>query len=240
MPDAFPALRIAALLLAAAWNLASAGLAVAQSERPEHADAAQELAEEISAAPAGESRDAWSRSMIEQALQRAGTAAGVTAATPEGARMFARQRSAATPARTAAVEVLIFTSLAVPAASWWDAARDAATIGAPLVLRGVAVGSLPETARRIMGRLGGAKAGIAIDPRLFRLFGIARVPAVVVVPGGVPPCRHRGCADDEPPPFDRVSGNLSLTAALEVVAAEGDAGRDIARLHLATLRGTER
>jgi len=60
----------------------------------------------------------------------------------------------------------------------------------------------------------------------------------IVVPGGVPPCRSRGCAEDEPPPFDRVSGNLSLAAALEAVAAEGDAGREAARRYLATLRGT--
>ena len=92
--------------------------------------------------------------------------------------------------------MLLFTSLAVPAASWRPAARDAARIGAPLVLRGVAEEGLPTTARRIVDRLGEAQAGVAIDPRLFRLFGIARVPAVVVVPGGVPPCRHRGCADD--------------------------------------------
>ena len=82
------------------------------------------------------------------------------------------------------------------------------------------------------------KAGVAIDPRLFQLFGIARVPAVVVVPGGVPPCRSRGCADDDPPPFDRVTGNLSLAAALEAVAAEGGVARATARQHLATLRGT--
>ena len=239
IPDAFPALRIAALLLAAAWNLASAGLAAGQSERPENADAARELAEEISASSAGETLGAWSRSVIERALQRAGTAAGGTAAPPEGVPTLPRELSVAAPEHATTAEVLLFTSLAVPAPSWRDAARDAARIGVPLVLRGVAEGSLPDTARRIIGRLGGAKAGIAIDPRLFRLFGIARVPAVVVVPGGVPPCRHRGCADHDPPPFDQVSGNLSLAAALEAVAAEGDAGREIARRHLATLRGTE-
>ena len=75
-------------------------------------------------------------------------------------------------------------SLSVPAASWRQWAREAAASGAPLVLRGVGVGGLPETAKRIGERLGGADAGVAIDPRLFRLFGIERVPAVVVVLGG--------------------------------------------------------
>ena len=132
--------------------------------------------------------------------------------------------------------MLVFTSLAVPSASWQAAARDAARIGATLVLRGVVEESLPETARRIAVRLGGADAGVAIDPRLFRLFGVTRVPAVAVVPGGVPPCRSRGCAADPPPPHDRVSGNLSLAAALEAVAAEGTVARDVARRRLERLR----
>ncbi len=76
---------------------------------------------------------------------------------------------------------------------------------------------------------------IAIDPRLFRLFGIERVPAVVVVPGGVPPCESRGCSDDPAPPHDLVAGNIGLVAALETVAAEGDAGRAVARRHLERL-----
>ncbi|MDD9993706.1 MAG: TrbC family F-type conjugative pilus assembly protein, partial [Rhodospirillales bacterium] len=84
-------------------------------------------------------------------------------------------------------------------------------------------------------RLGGAEAGVAIDPRLFRLFGVTRVPAVVVVPGGVPPCRSRGCADDPAPPHDRIAGNIGLIAALEAVADEGDAGREIAKAFLERL-----
>ena len=85
------------------------------------------------------------------------------------------------------------------------------------------------TVRQIGARLGGAEAGVAIDPRLFRLFGVSRVPAVVVVPGGVPPCASRGCADDPVPPHDRVGGNIGLAAALEAVADEGAVGRETAR-----------
>ena len=96
-------------------------------------------------------------------------------------------------------EILLFTSLSVPAASWRQWAGDAARIGAPLVLRGVGEGSLRSTVKRIGERLGGAEAGVAIDPRLFRLFGVTRVPAVVVVPGGVPSCANPGCAGDPAP-----------------------------------------
>ena len=117
----------------------------------------------------------------------------------------------------------------MPAQSWRQWARDAAAIGAPLVLRGVGDGGLRETAKRIGDRLDGAEAGVAIDPRLFRLFSVTRVPAVVIVPGGAPPCESRGCADDPAPLHDRVTGNIGLIAALEAVADEGSAGREIAR-----------
>ena len=128
----------------------------------------------------------------------------------------------------------------MPAASWRQWARDAARTGALLVLRGVGEGGLPETAKVIGERLGGAEAGVAIDPRLFRLFGVTRVPAVVVVPGGVPACRSRGCADDPAPPHDRIVGNIGLAAALEAVAEEGDAGREVAKTHLERMIGDGR
>ncbi|MDE0711406.1 MAG: type-F conjugative transfer system pilin assembly protein TrbC [Rhodospirillales bacterium] len=214
--------HLGAVLVAAAATLVCGSSASAAEANSGYADLARKLAEEAADLVGGEALDAWSRTVLEPALPAVRDDA------------TAQARGAATG------DVLLFTSLSVPAASWRASARDAALIGAPLVLRGVAGGSLPETARRIAGRLGDARVGVAIDPRLFRLFGVERVPAVVVVPGGVPSCRQPGCAGDAPPPFDRVSGNLSLAAALEAVAAEGDAGRAVARRHLSILRGAER
>ena len=190
----------------------------------------------------------WTRSIIDRALKRAGEAArhsagqtvpgssGETAA-PLPAERHATRTADGLSRRGNTPEVLLFTSLSVPAASWRQWARDAARIGAPMVLRGVAAGSLRATVKRIGERLGGHDAGVAIDPRLFRLFGVTRVPAVVVVPGGVPPCTSRGCAGDPAPLHDRVTGNIGLVAALEAVAADGSAGRDVARWHLQRLGG---
>ena len=221
------------------WAAGVCGPVSAEEARPDYGDLARQLAEEVATEPGTESLDTWSRSVIEQALKRVAQEDGSASGAAGTAPLPGLPRHAPTDetrgAKTA--EVLLFTSLSVPPASWRAVARDAARIGAPLVLRGITEESLPATARRIAGRLGNAQAGAAIDPRLFRLFGIARVPAVVVVPGGVPRCRSRGCADDAPPPFDRVTGNLSLAAALEAIAAEGDVGRAVARRHLATLRG---
>ena len=179
------------------------------------------LVEEVLRKAGGNGREslgAWSRSIVDRALDRAGGTARQTvpgSPLPSAAPLPAeRHAGEISGPRSGTAEILIFTSLSVPAASWRQWARDAARAGAPLVLRGVADGSLPETAKQIRNRLGGAEAGpgsgspgsgpgqagagIAIDPRLFRLFGIERVPAVVVVPGGVPACESRGCADDPP------------------------------------------
>lgn len=229
------------LLVAAMWIAAFAAPVAADDARPGYADLARELAEGVGAGPGAEPLEAWPKAVIERALNRAGRNAGPASAAATALPRVLKPRAGTDGTRGGVTaEVLLFTSLAVPAASWRAAARDAARIGAPLVLRGVVEGSLPGTARRIASRVGDAQAGVAIDPRLFRLFRIARVPAVVVVPGGVPLCRDRGCAAEAPPPFDRVTGNLSLAASLEVIAAEGAAGRTVARRHLATLRGTER
>ena len=205
---------------------------------------ASRLIEEVLRKAGGEGEDSlgeWTRSIMDRALERTGETARRTV--PDGSKSnpaplpAERHAGVLAAGRPASAEVLIFTSLSVPAASWRQWARDAARTRAALVLRGVGAGGLRETAKRIGARLGDHEAGVAIDPRLFRLFGIERVPAVVVVPGGVPACESRGCTDDPAPPHDLVTGNIGLIAALEAVAAEGEAGRAVARAHLERLTG---
>ena len=229
-------LFLTALLLAVGWS-APVRAADERAQNPE-TDATR-LVEEVlrkAGGDDGESLGEWTRSILDRALERAGAAAGQTVPGRSAAPLPAeRHAGGLSHLRSGTAEILIFTSLSVPAASWRQWARDAAKSGVPLVLRGVGQGGLPETAKRIVERLGGAEAGVAIDPRLFRLFGVERVPAVVVVPGGVPPCESRGCADDPAPPHDRIAGNLSLAAALEAVAEEGDAGRGVAKAWLERL-----
>ena len=215
--------------------------ALAQETPASPEAAARDLAAEVlRQAEDGELGD-WTRSILDRALERAGKAARQTVpgSTGETAAPLPVERHAGALAagRPAMAEILVFTSLSVPAASWRQWAHEAASIGVPLVLRGVGSNGLRATVKRIGERLGDAEAGLAIDPRLFRLFGVTRVPAVVVVPGGVPPCRSRGCADDPAPPHDRITGNIGLATALEAVALEGAVARDAAREHLRRLRG---
>ena len=240
------------LVIAAALCLAGCcRAALAQEEplrdTPPSPDAqARDLAAQVPREAGGDGLGAWTRAVIGRALERAGEEArrSVPGASGETPAPLPAERHASLTADGlagggATAEILLFTSLSVPAPSWRQWARDAARTGAPLVLRGVGEGGLRSTVKRIGDRLGGADAGVAIDPRLFRLFAIERVPAVVVVPGGVPRCRSRGCADEPAPPHDRVTGNIGLVAALEAVAAEGGVGRTVARRRLELLRSEE-
>ena len=234
-----------ALLLSAALLLGACACPARAGDNPAAgagADASR-LVEEVLRKAGDGDLGAWTRSIMERALKRSGETARQTGpgqAAPLPAERHAAGMVGGAAARNGAAEVLIFTSLSVPAASWRQWARDAAALDAPLVLRGVGADGLPETAIAIRTRLGSHEAGVAIDPRLFRLFDVERVPAVIVVPGGVAPCRSRGCSDDPPPPHDLVAGNIGLIAALEAVAAEGEAGREIAKGLLGRLSGGQR
>ena len=237
-------LFLTALLLAVEWpgTLRAEEMPRAADPDPDAARLVEEVLRKAGGND-GDSLGAWTRSIVDRALERVGETARQTipgSTAPLPAERHAGSLAGNTAGRGGTAEILIFTSLSVPAASWRQWARDAARSGAPLVLRGVGAGGLPGTAKRIGARLGGAEAGVAIDPRLFRLFGVTRVPAVVVVPHGVPPCRSRGCADDPAPPHDLIAGNISLVAALQAVALEGTVGREAARAHLRRLRGEGR
>ena len=187
----------------------------------------------------------WTNRIIGEALARTGRIAGATVdgAKPEGAvEPLPAERQAAELAESlrggkGAAKVLVFLSLAVPTPSWRQWAEEAARAGVPLVLRGPSPDGMRATMAEIGVRLDGANTGVAIDPRLFRLFDIARAPAVVVLPEGVPACASRGCAADAPPPFDRITGNIGLAAALEAVSREGAVGREVARAYLEDLGG---
>ena len=181
---------------------------------------------------------AWAQAIIDEALGRGPGSNGPVLAGestgPAAAQDFSGN-GAAPGIGANTVEVLVFMSLAVPERSWRQWSAQAARIGAPMVLRGVVEGGLEATVRAIQGR--GPQDGAAIDPRLFRLFRIGSVPAVAVVPGGVPPCTSPGCSADPPPPHDLVTGNIGLDGALEAIATQGGPGRATARRHLGVLRG---
>lgn len=242
------------------WTIAAAlgvlacigGIGASAQERALYEEEARALAEavmersaETIEAASGEDLAAWADLVIGRALNEAGDSVEAGSVSVEAhAPAVARAMAGSGPAPSgllsaghAGPEVIVFMSLAVPEPSWRQWSGEAARIGAPMVLRGVLADGFMATARAIHARQAEDGAGAGIDPRLFRLFRIAHVPAVAVVPGGVGPCTSPGCSADAPPPHDLVTGNMGLEAALEAIVREGDAGRDTARRHLTVFRG---
>ena len=226
---------IATALCASAAPAARAQSAQEPADMRNAADAqARALVEAVldGSDPDREDLAGWAERVIGDALSGADSA--VVGPVP-GGREPAVSAGGVAPAP--AGEVIVFASLSMPERSWRQWSRQAARLGVPLVLRGVDRGGLAATVQRIGERRPADGAGATVDPRLFRLFRIAHVPAVAVVPGGVPPCASPGCSSEAPPPFDLVTGNIGLDAALEAVAREGEPGRDTARRYLEILRG---
>lgn len=226
-----------------------AGIGADAQERALYEDEARALAETVIDrstktidAARGEDLAAWAESVIGRALDETGSVVGagsvsVEAHAPAVARAAVGSSLSSSGLPSAGPEVIVFMSLAVPEPSWRQWSAEAARIGAPMVLRGVSAEGFTATVRATRARQSRDGAGAGIDPTLFRLFRIAHVPAVAVVPGGVAPCATPGCSADPPPPHDLVTGNIGLDAALEAIAREGGPGREAARASLARLRG---
>ena len=231
-----PALVVSAYSLAATAQAPSPRPAADEAEADAQALVDAVLGESVQGMLAKEHEDlaGWAQTVIDEALTRG--ADGRRPLVPGGPTAQAvAQGFTGNQGNTA--EVLVFMSLSVPEPSWRQWSREAARIGTPMLLRGVAEAGLTATVSRIAARRPEDGVGAAIDPRLFRLFRIGSVPAVAVVPGGVPACSSPGCSADAVPPHDLVTGNIGLDGALEAIATEGGPGRDTASRHLAALRG---
>lgn len=133
--------------------------------------------------------------------------------------------------------IYIAVSLTMPPEALRRLVKDADKAGAQVVIRGFVNNSMEQTAaaaRRAMDQ--DLAGGVAIDPQVFRAYGIQRVPAFIVARSPVTPCDGVDCVSAAAP-HDRVSGNISLGAALKVLADEGDAAPDVAAAALARLEG---
>lgn len=134
--------------------------------------------------------------------------------------------------------IYIAVSLSMPKASLRELARDANAAGATLVIQGLVGNSFVKTRTELRGIfVEGEAAGLIIDPRVFRQFGVTRVPSFIVAPQGIEPCEEGLDCKRSDAPFDVVRGNISLRQALTILSDKGDAAPQIARTALARLGG---
>lgn len=125
-----------------------------------------------------------------------------------------------------------FVSLSMPDAALTSIIRDTNEAGGMVVVRGFYGGSYGTFANRVRDLFEeGDEVGISIDPRYFQALRINHVPAYALVLGE-PQCEGFVCA---PLPADKVSGNISVGAALELLEARGETAPAHARLALSRL-----
>jgi len=142
--------------------------------------------------------DAWIERMLDNAARDA------DALLREG---WGSRAATALPVSPTKPALLTFVSFSMPDDSLKAVLEQTARAGGVTVLRGLVDNSFKETALRIGKFSREHGPGLSVDPRLFAEHGVTIVPAFVVVGETVP---------------DKIAGNMSLAAALETIAREGD------------------
>ncbi len=113
--------------------------------------------------------------------------------------------------------LFVFVSLGMPKPTLAKIVEQAEVTGAKLVLRGLVDSSLGKTALAVKDVMGERKVGWFIDPRLFKIYGIERVPTTIMVEPGasMQSCQDQHC--NSKPVFVKVTGDVSMRYALEQI-----------------------
>lgn len=149
----------------------------------------------------------------------------------DGAAANAQARGGEAP------QLIVFASLSMPPASLKKLIEDTARAGGVVVFRGSPNNSMKEFA----GRLGQivedrqAFANVGVDPRLFRAFAVQAVPTYVVVSSDFDLCAGFNC-QTKVPPFDRMTGNVTVDYALNSFVDGNGPGARIAAVGLSNMK----
>lgn len=109
---------------------------------------------------------------------------------------------------------LVLVSFSMPDADIRDMARQAARIGAPLVLRGLVDGNLQATQRKLAQFADIPGASFLVDPTIFRRFKVEAVPTFVLPLDELNACSQDGCPV---PAHVKVSGESGLDHILDEI-----------------------
>lgn len=139
-----------------------------------------------------------------------------------------------------APQLIVFASLSMPEQSLKRLIRDTSKAGGTVVFNGFPDNSMKAFQQGIMKVVekDAAYANIGIDPRLFRAFDVKSVPVVVAVTSDFDLCDGFNCKT-RLPPYDKMSGNVTLGFALETFADGKGPGAAIAKIALSRLERSE-
>ncbi len=133
--------------------------------------------------------------------------------------------------------VLVFVSFSMPHQSLEAILRDAKKIHATVVIRGLINNSFQSTMLRIaeLVKTSGGD-GMVLNPLWFKRLAIKQVPSVVVVPEGSICFTKDACSEDRD--YDRITGDIPLSAALKMIRDKGNVAQAIATSALNQLQDT--
>ncbi len=103
--------------------------------------------------------------------------------------------------------LIAFVSFSMPEDSLKAILEQVDRVGGTILLRGLVNDSFKDTATVVAKFSTDSSPGFGVDPKLFAKYAIKTVPAFVVPNGDS---------------FDKISGNISLVAALEAIVQEGE------------------
>ncbi|WP_103727271.1 type-F conjugative transfer system pilin assembly protein TrbC [Novosphingobium sp. HII-3] len=131
--------------------------------------------------------------------------------------------------------VIAFVSLSMPEEALRRTILDTTRAGGVIVFRGFSQGGAKPFVQMLAKAVEQKDApNITIDPRLFRAFQVDRVPTIVAASSSFEPCDQLDCVTP-PPPHDRISGNVTLSYALQTFADGEGPGAPASRVALANL-----
>lgn len=186
--------------------------------------------------PDAEALDAAAREKV-QGLDLAALPKG-----PAGALDFDEMIAAASgnlkDNRGSAPQFMVFVSLSMPEESLKAIIDQTSAAGGFVVFRGFPNNSVKQFVAGMSKVVSNDDqfAAIGVDPRLFRAFGVQAVPTYVAVSSDFTPCDGLTCTTT-PPPFDAMSGNVTVRYALETFAEDNGPGALVARTALSNMRG---
>ncbi|MEP3145540.1 type-F conjugative transfer system pilin assembly protein TrbC [Qipengyuania citrea] len=140
--------------------------------------------------------------------------------------------------RGTAPQFMVFVSLSMPEEALKRIIDETSAAGGFVVFRGFPNNSGKQFLAAISKVVDKEDqyASIGIDPRLFRAFDVQAVPTYVAVSSDFTPCDGLACKTT-PPPFDAMSGNVTVSYALETFAGDNGPGALVARTALRNMGG---
>jgi conjugal transfer pilus assembly protein TrbC len=140
--------------------------------------------------------------------------------------------------RGTAPQFMVFVSLAIPEKALEQIIDQTSAAGGFVVFRGFPNNSARQFVAGMSRVVSNADqfASIGVDPRLFRAFGVTAVPTYVAVSSDFSLCDGL-TSTTSPPPFDAMSGNVTVRYALETFADNNGPGALVARAALGNMRG---